>query len=175
MSNYKGELMNKGKENEEIILQWLKDDKRFTEVKDYRLIKEWQYLDVDFVAKTLNGDYILLETKSDKYISEEGNLLFENERLNHYAEDHWFYLGWGWRSKADKFIIRNPDTNEAFIFNVRKLRDFIGKFIGGLTPEATKHIIKIVKTDKQKTTFNYLIPFTKIPKEIYKKYIIQGE
>jgi hypothetical protein len=112
---------------------------------------------------------VLAEIKSDKWIKENGNLLFENHRVNHFALNHWFYLGWGCRSPAQKLIIRNPKSYETFIFNFTKLRIFIAKYVF----EKGKRIrIDIVPTDDQKTTFNLLIPFYDIDVE-YIKCIIE--
>ena len=166
---YEGKMMATGKENEEIILDWLRTKAK--DVIDFREVKLVQRLDVDCGVETIDGEIVLAEIKSDKWIKENGNLLFEFCRINHYAIDHWFYLGWGWRSPAQKIIIRNPETNETFIFVFPELRKFIGEYIGAV---GNKLRINITETDKVKTTFNYLIPFEDIRKSklAYKKFTV---
>jgi len=170
--NYNGEMMAVGKENEEIILNWLRN-KYSKEVLDFREFRLAQRIDVDFGIETIDGKIVLAEIKSDRHISESGNLLFECNRINHFAENKWFYLGWGWRSPAQNLIIRNPNSGWTFIFDFYKLRKFVGRYIS----EVGKNIeINITETDDQKTTFNYLIPFECIKKKnlFYKKYPISS-
>ena len=161
--SYFGELMQIGKENEEVILNWLKTFGK--EILDFREFRLAQRIDVDFGIETIDRTIVLAEIKSDKYIREEGNFLFECNRINHFVKDKWFYLGWGWRSPAQKLIIRNPITNEIFVFDFLETRTIIGNYIA----EIGKNLrISIVETDKQKTTFNYLVPMQKMK---YKKYL----
>lgn len=162
---YNGELMEVGKENEEIFKKWLESiGYKVIDLRESRLAQRY---DVDFVSEK-DGKSTSVEVKSDKYIKEEGNLLFENHRIYHSKKDNWFYLGWGWRSAAEKLIIRNPNTNEAFIFCFSELRKFIGKYI---SEKGKDLIIEITKTDNKKTTFSYLIPMSEL-KSLYKKYNI---
>lgn len=164
--NYSGELMEKGKSNEEIIINWLKRSAK--EIIDFREFRICQRMDMDCGIETIDGNMVLAEIKSDKWISESGNLCFECNRINHYVEDKWFYLGWGWRSPAQKIIIRNPESGDTFIFDFKKLRTFIGLYID----QVGKNLkINITETDRQKTTFNYLIPMSYL-KNLYKKYVV---
>ena len=164
--DYNGFLMQKGKDNEEIIMNWLRD--RGRKIIDFREFKLAQRIDVDCGIETIDGTIVLAEIKSDSYIREDGNLLFEFCRINHFVKNKWFYLGWGWRSPAQNIIIRNPKTCETFIFDFVDLRIFVGKYIGNVGKGLN---INITETDKQKTTFNYLIPFSEIIKHklVYKK------
>ena len=155
--NYKGELMEIGKSNEEIILNWLKTKAK--EIIDFREFRLTQRIDVDFGIETIDGNIVLAEIKSDKWISGNGNLCFENHRINHFVQNKWFYLGWGWRSPAQKLIIRNPQTNEIFVFDFLKLRIAIGNYISFIGKNLK---LNITETDKQKTTFNYLIPMREL-------------
>jgi len=166
VKTYNGSLMEKGKENEDIIMKWLSSLGR--EVIDFREFKLAQRIDVDFGIETIDRNIVLAEIKSDRYISETGNLLFENHRVNHFVKDKWFYLGWGWRSPAQKLIIRNPGSSEVFVFDFAELRAFVGSWVA----ENGKQIrMSVVETDDQKTTFNYLIPFSQITFS-YKKYLV---
>jgi hypothetical protein len=163
---YQGELMKKGKLNEHIVINWLKNYSR--EIIDFREFRLAQRIDVDCGIETLDGSIILAEIKSDNYISEKGNLFFECNRINHFVKDKWFYLGWGWRSPAQKLIIRNPENNEIYVFNFEELRIFVGKYISDVGKNLNTMIIE---TDEQKTTFGYLIPMHRL-KEIYKSYYV---
>lgn len=158
--------------NEEIILEWLQSFGR--EVIDFREFRLAQRIDVDFGIETVDGTIILAEIKADHWVSEHknlnehlsGNLCFELCRINHFVENHWFYLGWGWRSPAQKLISRNPNTGETFVFEFLKLRKKIGQYVN----EIGKNLnINIVETDDQKTTFNLLIPMCEL-KFLYKKF-----
>lgn len=161
-------MMRTGRENEEVILTWLKTFGR--DVIDFREFRLAQRIDVDFGIETIDGNIVLAELKSDKWISETGNLCFESNRINHYAKDHWFYLGWGWRSPAQNLIVRNPNTGDTFIFKFEILRNKVAALIGR-EGKAFKNKISIVETDAQKTTFNYLIPMREL-KGLYRFYNI---
>ena len=164
---YNGRLMTIGKETEEAVLSWLRRTHPGKEVLDFREFRIAQRIDVDFGVETVDGRYVLAEIKSDKHIDEEKNFLFEHNRVNHYVDNHWFYLGWGWRSPAEKLIIRNPQTTKTFVFDFLFIRRFIGMYIAR-TGKKTR--ISIVETDNQKTTFNIIIPFTDIPRDLYKVF-----
>jgi len=165
--SYNGVLMKNGTDNENKILEWIKLNSK--DILDFREFRLSQRMDIDFGIETLDGTILLAEVKSDKWISESGNLLFEWNRINHYVDNKWFYLGWGWRSPAQLIIIRNPNTGETFVFNFFNLRKFIGLHVN----ENGRNLkFTIVETDKQKTTFNILIPMSKL-KHLYKKYIIK--
>ena len=73
--SYNGVLMKKGLANEDIILDWLKTLGK--EVIDFREFRLAQRIDVDFGIETIDGKIVLAEIKSDKWISEQGNLLFD--------------------------------------------------------------------------------------------------
>ena len=161
---YNGDLMAKGTANESIILGWLK--KYAKKILDFREFRLAQRIDVDFGIETIDGEIILAEIKADRWISETGNLCFEQNRINHFAPNKWFYLGWGWRSPAQKLIVRNPESGETFIFNFFQLRRFVGSYIAKKGKDLK---IIIVETDKQKTTFNILIPMKELD-GLYKKY-----
>ena len=165
--SYKGRLMKRGKSNEEILLRWL--EKLGKRVVDYRDFEEFQSSDVDFGIVSNSGSEVLAEIKSDKHIGEDGNLCFEVHRINHFVKDSWFYLGWGWRSTAQILVVRNPETGETFIFNFAKLRSEIAKYVARV---GKKLNILIIETDKQKTTFNWLIPMSEL-KHIYLKYEVR--
>lgn len=161
---YGGGLMAVGKETEEIIFTWLRETHQGREIIDCRGFRVSQRMDVDFGVETIDGVMVLAEVKSDKWISGTGNLFFEFSRINHYVANKWFYLGWGWRSPAQKLIVRNPKIKETYVFDFFSLRKTTAEYIGNMGKN-TK--IQIIETDKQKTTFGYLIPMEKLK---YKKF-----
>ena len=124
--SYAGELMSKGEANEAIICEWLKT--YFPKVIDLRHEEYYQRADVDYMVSKGNATF-LVELKSDNYISENGNLCFEVNRINHNVPGGEYYLGWGWRSKADKLIVRNPNTGKAFAFDFPKLRRLVSEYV----------------------------------------------
>lgn len=166
--SYQSELMKIGKSNEDIILDWLKKSPEAKAIIDFREFRLAQRIDVDFGIESIDGDIQLAEIKSDKMISESGNLFFETQRINHFAENHWAYLGWGWRSPAQKLIIRNPVSGDAFVFQFQKLRIRVGELV------SQRHYrLTTVYTDPVKTTFGLLIQLSKI-KPLYEKYFVPG-
>lgn len=168
--NYNGDLMDKGKMNEEIIINWLKHEGYVKGIIDFREFRLAQRIDVDCGIETIDGNIVLAEIKSDKHIDESKNLLFEFCRINHFVDNKWFYLGWGWRSPAQKLIIRNPETNDIFVFDFLQLRRRVANYIS----EIGKNLrIDITLTDVQKTTFNYIIPMDYF-KGIYQKFRVNG-
>lgn len=164
--SYSGSMMANGKNNEEAVIAWLNSRQQNREIIDFRDFKLAQRIDVDFGIETLDGQIVLLEVKSDKWISENGNLCFEQHRINHFVPGKYFYLGWGWRSPAQKLLVRNPKTEEAFIFDFAELRAKVGQHV---SRNGKYCKTQMTETDKQKTTFNLLIPMSEIT---YKKVII---
>jgi hypothetical protein len=161
---YNGQLMEVGKKNEEIILEWLKTKGK--SIIDFREFRLAQRIDVDFGIETIDGKMVLAELKSDKWINENANFCFECFRINHFVKDNWFYLGWGWRSPAQKLIVRNPNDNILFIFEFNELRKLVGEYVDFIGKNMK---INITETDRQKTTYNFLIPMN-ILINSYKKF-----
>lgn len=164
-STYDGEMMNNGKENENYVINWLRNSLRY-DVRDTRDRVDGQYRDIDCMYMK-DKKWIEVEIKSDRYIKPEGNLCFEYFRIYPFAEpENVFYLGWGWRSSAKQLIIRNPNMNDIWIFNLAELRKWVGKYM------TVRNIdkFKLVATDTKKTTWNLLIPMREIDTRIYEYY-----
>jgi len=166
--SYKGELMDIGTKNEVIVFNWLQMQK--CKVIDFRQFKLLQGPDVDCSIVSIDGQVTFAEIKADQHIGDSGNLCFECFRINHFVVENMFYLGWGWRSAAQKLIVRNPNTGITYIFDFRNLRQFIGKYVDKMG-KSFKNNILVTETDKQKTTFNFLIPMKELEKEKEKLYI----
>lgn len=167
--SYSGDLMERAISNEEIILHWLENG--YKSVIDFREFRLAQRIDVDFGIETIDGKIVLAEIKSDKHLSPIGNLLFENHRINHFKYEKWFYLGWGWRSPAEKLIIRNHESGYTLVFPFNALRVRVAAYIGKY---GRKIRMDVVETDDQKTTFNFLIPLEHFT-GLFKEYEIKTE
>jgi len=155
--NYNGSLMEAGKIAEEIVFKWLKENPYGKEVIDTREFRFSQRLDVDCGIEDMHGRIVLGEIKSDKWLGKSQNILFETNRINHFVPPY-FYLGWGWRSPAERLYYYSPHLNAIYVFKFTELRKQIGIIISQTSPEILHGWIKIVTTDKQKTTFNFVIP-----------------
>lgn len=171
VKTYNGSLMAKGTANEEIIMDWLRNAAR--DIIDFRDFRLTQHIDVDCGIESIDGDIQLAEIKSDKHLRQEGNLLFECFRVNHFVEERWFYLGWAWRSPAQKLIVRNPSSGYTIVFDFTQLRHKIGRLISS-EGKLFKRRVDIVETDTQKTTFNFLIPLSLLHGQ-YKEYCVAPE
>jgi len=147
--------MDRGTKNEIVVMNWLRD--QGNKLIDFRQFRLAQRIDVDCGIESIDGDIVLAEIKSDQHIREKGNLCFEVHRLNHFAYGNWFYLGWGYRSPAQKLIVRNPKTNKVYVFLFMDLRAKIGRYVYQVGKDLETKIL-VYPTDKQKTTVNWLIP-----------------
>ena len=154
---YNGDLMNKGSDNEEIVMIWLQRKFNNFYFEDLRKYEWAQKNDIDCCIYKKGEEKINIEIKSDIHIDENKNFLFEFFRYHHFVTFNCGYMGWGCRSHADRLIIRNPRTNKIFIFRLKILRMEVGKYIS-----ENKVRIDQVDTDDQKTTFNFLIPMNSL-------------
>lgn len=162
--SYSGNLHNIGKQNEDVIINYL--IKEYGEdYKDVREEKEYQDDEVDFI---INGKGI--EIKGDKYISSKGNFFFETQRINHYSKEYPQSLGWGWKSEADLLIIRNWETEETFIFNFNELRTRVGELVSNWSNN--RLTLTVVETDQVKTTIGILIPMRHL-RDLYDYKVIE--
>lgn len=156
--SYTGRMMKKGMANEEILHNWLLNQKDCLEVKDLRDDEWGRKHDVDFIYTRANGDKYGVEVKSDDHISEEGNFCFETQRV--YKDSH-NRPGWCWFSRADLFLIRNPKTNDLFVFNVKNLRDAVWYCLNK-HPGIVRTVL--IPSDSSKTTINLLVPMSYLTK-----------
>jgi len=154
IKSYSGDLMQKGKYGESIVLQWLKENPNVNEVIDMREFRISQRLDVDCGIETLDRSLVLAEIKTDYNLGKTNNFIFEIFRINHFVDaDKVFYLGWVFRSPAKYLFYYSPNENIIYRFTFKNIRETIGQYIAKGKPQ-----IISVPTDEQKTTFNILIP-----------------
>ena len=154
IKSYSGDLMQKGKYGESIVLQWLKENPNVNDVIDMREFRISQRLDVDCGIETLDRSLVLAEIKTDYNLGKTNNFIFEIFRINHFVDaDKVFYLGWVFRSPAKYLLYYSPNENIIYRFTFKNIRETIGQYIAKVNPQ-----IISVPTDEQKTTFNILIP-----------------
>ncbi len=165
--SYNGDLMKKGKTGEQIVIEWLKNRKEVSEVIDMREFRISQRLDVDCGIETVDGEILLAEIKSDSYLGKTQNVLFEVFRINHFiSSGKIFYLGWAFRSPAKYLLYYAPFEAAVYRFEFENVRKLIGKYTSEHEPR-----IKIVPTDRQKTTFSFVLPISFF-KNNYIKYFL---
>jgi len=168
--SYSGALMEKGRTGEEIVMRWLDNNHYCREVIDMREFRISQRLDVDCGIETVDGAIVLAEIKTDYNLGKTSNVLFEVFRINHFvSSDKVFYLGWAFRSPAKYLLYYAPFEKALYKFEFATIRQIIGKYVSANSP-----IIQVTPTDEQKTTFNILIPLTKLDGK-YKKYDLSKE
>jgi hypothetical protein len=154
IKSYSGQLMQKGKSGEEIVLDWLRKNSFTKEIIDMREFRISQRLDVDCGIETLEGALVLAEIKTDYNLGRTNNFLFEAFRINHFTDaDKVFYLGWTFRSPAKYLLYYSPNENVIYRFSFKDIRETIARYIANNRPQ-----INITPTDEQKTTFNILMP-----------------
>ena len=178
MNGYDGtEKMKVGKENEEKYILPFLEKFAFTSIKDVRSIQEFRTKDIDFLAYYKEKEY-KFEAKSCKWISETSNLFFETHRF--YIDNASpFYEGWGWRSRADILLVRNPINNICFRFYFEELKDQIKDLLRNNDQSKITGWLQAIRTEPENTnlpttclTFGYKIPMKLLH---YQKYIIDEE
>jgi len=161
---YAGELMEKGRVGETVVLEWLKANKYLKDIIDMREFRISQRLDVDCGIETTDGSLVLAEIKTDYNLGKTENFIFEIFRINHFVEaDKIFYLGWTFRSPAKYLLYYSPNENIIYRFTFENIRKTIGLYVKENKPK-----IVVVPTDGQKTTFNMLVPKTMFEGKIQK-------
>jgi len=160
-NSYNNDYMDTGKKGEKVIKKWLR--KKGFEVGDVTDNKKYWKLDIDLFAKSEIREFTI-EAKTDTYLGDTGNILFEFFRIYHNSANP-FYEGWFWRSGANWLYVyapnhknkkgkRQPAIYRAKFPKVQKrLREYIANY------EKKEMKFMVVKTDEKKTTFNLVLPF----------------
>lgn len=154
---YCGSLMEKGKKAEDIIFAWLKTSPYAGQIIDTREFRFSQRLDVDCGIEDMHGRVVLGEIKSDAWLGKSGNILFELFRINHFVPP-FHYLGWGWRSPAERLFYYSPYKQAVYVFKFCEMRKRIGEIVSKTDPCILQGWFRVIPTDRQKTTINLLIP-----------------
>ncbi len=155
--SYSGDYMRRGKQAEQVVMDWLKTHPRVKTVTDVRHLSDWQEVDVDALAELHIGPTMKVEIKSDSHIAVGANVLFEVLRINHTAShDHAGKLGWSARTEADWLIFYSPKAHTLFSCTVADYR----KSFQAYTQKCRKATrLSYVETDAVKSTVNVLIPW----------------
>lgn len=91
---------------------------KFADVIDVRNTKKFQEMDVDFILNKGNGDVIMVEVKTDRKISDTGNLVFETLSNGN--------PGCLQRSAADAICYVDAVYGVMYYINLQKLKILIG-------------------------------------------------
>ena len=155
--SYNGDYMKTGKKGEEVALAWLKNNPEIMGVIDFRNIREVHEADVDAGIRLYAGPVLLVEIKTDTYLGNTGNVLYEVLRINHHCPHQYAgYLGWSLRSPAQYLIFYAPNRKDGpalYKTTFEAYRKALQKY-------TQNHDLSVltVHTDDQKTTYNVLVP-----------------
>lgn len=155
--SYDGDMAKVGKNAEETVISWLKENPQILDVVDTRDVEVLQHADVDCIIKTVDGRHILAEIKSDQHIKDDKNVLFEAIRINHACNsDRAVTLAWTARSPAKWIFYFNPKTKKLY----RCLLDDLRKAFQIHTRDKRVNTeSRWINTDSTKSTFIFLIPY----------------
>jgi hypothetical protein len=145
--------MEVGSKVEAIIMDYLRSQRRVASVQDLRDIPEFRAQDVDFCVIMEDGRRVLVEVKSDYYLGQSGNILFELNRVYHDSKS--VQIGWSARTPAEWVIYYGPQIGEIWQVKTCNLQQ---AFHAYLIAEGNKARIISVPTDAKVTTINVLIP-----------------
>lgn len=154
--SYDGDYMEAARRAEGFVLRHLKEDPNVLGVRDCRSLRVGQEADFDISITTTDGAVALAEVKSDKWISETGNMVFEIARVNHTApHDKAVTLGWSARSPATWCIFYSPQTEILYMIRFEDFRRCFQRY----SREARGNVrMKWISTDNIKSTLIALIP-----------------
>ena len=120
--SYNGALMSRGKEAENIVIEFIKNRPDVLGISDWRELRQVQEADVDIAIKTRDGRTILAEIKSDSYLGISQNVLFEVLRINHTCQpDFSLTLGWSGRTPAKYILYYAPNVNAIYQFETSSI------------------------------------------------------
>ena len=163
--SYNGHYMEAGKKAEVIIMQWLEDNPQVVGVEDLRSLRQMREADVDVSLCLYDGRIALAEIKSDWHLGVSGNVLFEVLRINHTCNpEHSCTLGWSARSPARWLLFYAPQMESIYRLTFAEYRNGMQRATQDKDP-----IIRVVRTDRIKTTINLLIPEKYFPSML--KYV----
>jgi len=171
--SYNGDYMEIGKLGENIVIKFIEEQPKVLGIIDFRNIRAVHEVDIDIAIRLYRGQICLAEIKTDTWLGESGNVLNEVLRINHYSNsDYAGYLGWTLRSPAEWLIYYAPNRTKPAIYiaKFKDMRAILQDYTRG------EHEINIVRTDKNKTTYNILIPEQEyLDQNIFKIYELKTE
>jgi hypothetical protein len=155
-----GELLEEGREGEEIVRQFLEKHPSVATVDDLRSDPHWQSKDVDYCANLHeNGGKWYIEAKSDQHIARTQNVLFELARIQH-SDDPCARLGWSVFSEASYLMIWCKPKQFLYWIDVSSFRRGMQRYV--TDARGTTKVVH-VNSDNTRTTINVLIPIRYMP------------
>lgn len=107
-----------GEEGERIITSYLQGLTNIADIRDVRDMDDFQDIDIDLVLKTIEGEIISIEIKTDTY--DTGNLFYET-----YSCIETNSVGCMEKTQADYILYYFTKTNELYILNTAQFRAFV--------------------------------------------------
>ena len=143
-----GEMAEKGRKGEEIVIGWLENSKQVKEVIGVTNEKLMQRVDVDVAVRLEDGRTILAEIKSDKNLkdADQGNMLFELQRVYTTATpNHCSTLGWSVRTPAEYIIWYSEKIKKIIVVKTVEYRAAFQEYMkeAGRTPRYSTITTKI--------------------------------
>lgn len=109
-----------GNIGEEIILEFLKENKATKSVLDVRNDKFFQDIDTDFIQETLQNEIYKIEVKTDTLAHKTGNLAYE-----HTSNKYGNTIGCFEKTRADYIFYYLTETKELYILHTESLRNYV--------------------------------------------------
>lgn len=137
-----------GEEGEQIVATYLHNLSQFQEIKDVRDYPEFRTLDIDFVAKTTQGEVVSLEIKTDTY--DTGNLFYETFSCVETSS-----IGCMEKTNADYILYYFTKTKELYILHTEEFRKWVNFKSYNFR---SKKLFNIRHDQTRYTSMGYLIP-----------------
>ena len=156
MRSYSGDYMELGQAGEKVVVDFLTQQPGVERVEDLRELKHWQQKSVDFRCWMTDGSCRLVEAKSDTYLGNTGNLLFEILRIYHTSEpDISCVVGWSVHTDAHYIVYYGPSCNLLVVCRARELKRAFQKYTANAREDTR---VKWIPTDRIKSTLIVLLP-----------------
>lgn len=137
-----------GEEGERIITSYLQGLTNISAIKDVRDMDDFRDMDIDLVLKTIEGEIISIEIKTDTY--DTGNLFYEYLSCIETG-----ILGCMEKTQADYIFYYFTKTKELYILPVPQFREWVHKKTYNFQ---TKKLFNNRHDLSKYTSAGYLIP-----------------
>lgn len=117
---------------EEIVFHHISRQKNIKEIRDVRNIREYQQKDIDYILVTTDDKEVSIEIKTDSYDSP--NIFFETMSCIETNS-----IGCMYKTQAKYLYYYFLKTNELYIFDMAKYRDWVTENIGGFKKRIVKN------------------------------------
>lgn len=139
--------IEKGRVGEDIVINFLKQNKCFDNIIDVRKDKEYQNMDIDFILKRKDREY-KAEVKTDYIAHTTNNICFEIVSNKEYNTD-----GCILKTKSDILLYYIIEDDKLYIFNTRRLIDSLKELM-----KSKSHILGIQYRKFGDNAEGFLIP-----------------